>query len=129
MKRLTSRNEDCVLVNGHALGCATVGEIVQMADRLADYEDMDSKRLREQEGKMMADFLRFFDDIVKRYPMHLEITYSKVTDWGIRIYRKGCADGGSDVEIVDVQDCDMELCFATAQVQLKNWLCDTEGGY
>ena len=78
---------------------------------------------------MMADFLRFFDKIVKRYPMHLEITYSKVTDWGVRIYRKGCADGGSDVEIVDVQDCDVELCFATAQVQLKNWLCDTEGGY
>ena len=46
MERLTGRNEDCVLVNGHALGCATVGEIVQMADRLADYEDMDSKRIR-----------------------------------------------------------------------------------
>lgn len=39
MERLTSRNEDCVLVNGHALGCATVGEIVQMAERLAAYED------------------------------------------------------------------------------------------
>ena len=46
MERMTGRNEDCVLVNGHALGCATVGEIVQMADRLADYEDMDSKRIR-----------------------------------------------------------------------------------
>lgn len=39
MERLTSRNEDCVLVNGRALGCATVGEIVQMAERLAAYED------------------------------------------------------------------------------------------
>ena len=47
MERLTSRNEDCVLVNGHASGCATVGEIVQMAELLAAYEDMDSKRLRE----------------------------------------------------------------------------------
>ena len=46
MERMTSRDEDCVLVNGHALGCATVGEIVQMAERLAAYEDMDSKRLR-----------------------------------------------------------------------------------
>ena len=46
MERITSRNEDCVLVNGHALGCATVGEIVQMAECLADYEDMDSKRIR-----------------------------------------------------------------------------------
>lgn len=46
MERLTSWNEDCVLVNGRALGCATVGEIVQMAERLAAYEDMDSKRIR-----------------------------------------------------------------------------------
>ncbi len=46
MERLTSRNEDCVLVNGHALGCATVGEIVKMAERLAAYEDMDEIRIR-----------------------------------------------------------------------------------
>lgn len=39
MERMTSRNEDCVLVNGHALSCATAGEIVQMAERLAAYED------------------------------------------------------------------------------------------
>lgn len=43
---MTSRDEDCVLVNGHALGYATIGELVQMAERLAAYEDMDSKRLR-----------------------------------------------------------------------------------
>lgn len=46
MERMTSRDEDCVLVNGHALGYATSGELVQMAERLAAYEDMDSKRLR-----------------------------------------------------------------------------------
>ena len=46
MERLTSRNEDCVLVNGHGLWRTTPAEIVQMADRLADYEDMDSKRIR-----------------------------------------------------------------------------------
>ena len=39
MERLTSRNEDCVLVNGHALGYATKCEFVQMAERLAAYED------------------------------------------------------------------------------------------
>ena len=77
----------------------------------------------------MADFLRFFDDIVKRFPMHLEITYSKVTDWSIRIYRKGCADDGADDVIVKVQHCDMELCFAMAHVELKNWLLNTVGGY
>lgn len=45
MERMTSRDEDCVLVNGHALGYATIGELVQMAERLADYEDMDRKRI------------------------------------------------------------------------------------
>lgn len=35
MERMTSRDEDCVLVNGHALGYATIGELVQMAERLA----------------------------------------------------------------------------------------------
>ena len=39
MERMTSRNEDCVLANGHALSCATDGEIVQMAERLAADED------------------------------------------------------------------------------------------
>ena len=39
MERLTSRNEDCVQINGHALGYATIGELVQMAERLAAYED------------------------------------------------------------------------------------------
>ena len=46
MERMTSRDEDCVLVNGHGLYHLTMTEVVQMADRLADYEDMDSKRIR-----------------------------------------------------------------------------------
>lgn len=39
MERLTSRNEDCVSVNGHGLYHLTMTEVVQMADRLAAYED------------------------------------------------------------------------------------------
>ena len=46
MERMTSRNEDCVLVNGHGLYLLMPHELAQMADRLADYEDMDSKRIR-----------------------------------------------------------------------------------
>lgn len=46
MERLTSRNEDCVSVNGYGLYHLTMTEVVQMAERLAAYEDMDSKRLR-----------------------------------------------------------------------------------
>ena len=39
MERLTSRNEDCVSVNGYGLYHLTMTEVVQMADRLAAYED------------------------------------------------------------------------------------------
>lgn len=39
MERLTSWNEDCVRINGHSLHDATIREVVQMAERLAEYED------------------------------------------------------------------------------------------
>lgn len=64
MERLTSQNEDCVLVNGHALGCATVGEIVQMAERLADFEDMDSAgaRLEKAYCEYVGKEMEFWSD-------------------------------------------------------------------
>ena len=77
----------------------------------------------------MNDFIRFFDEQVRSYPMHLEIYYSKITDWSIRIYKKGCADDGGDLKILYVQDGDVDLAFAKAQVQLKEWLLENVGGY
>lgn len=84
----------------------------------------------------MSDFLRFFAEKVKVFSMHLEIYYSKPCDWCIDVYKKGCANDypGSvidedDVILVRVSDCDMELCFARAQVALKEWLLEHEGGY
>nr|DAG40586.1 MAG TPA: hypothetical protein [Caudoviricetes sp.]DAH42011.1 MAG TPA: hypothetical protein [Caudoviricetes sp.] len=35
----------------------------------------------------MDDFLRFFDKVRSRIPMHIEIGYSSVVDWMIVIYR------------------------------------------
>lgn len=84
----------------------------------------------------MSDFLKFFNDKVKDFPMHLEIGYNKTCDWGIYIYKKGCAKDypdsfnfEDDAVICQVQDSDMELAFAKAHVQLKQWLLDNEGGY
>ena len=75
------------------------------------------------------DFLLFFDEKRHSYPMYLEIYYSKTMDWCISIYKKGCGEKGEDLRILDVQHCDMQLCFAKAQVELKEWLLDNEGGY
>lgn len=76
----------------------------------------------------MDDFLRFFEDIRTRVPMHIEIGYSSVVDWMIVIY-EGRSYAESQKEIVNVQNCDMELCFAQAQVALKEWLMKEYGGY
>ena len=84
----------------------------------------------------MNEFLKFFDEKVHQFPMHLSIRYNKTCDWEIYVYKQGCATDypksekcGEDAVIVSVQDGDMELCFAKAQVQLKEWLCEFEGGY
>ena len=77
----------------------------------------------------MKEFIKFFDEKIQYYPMHLEIYYSKITDWSIRVYKKGCGENGNDLEILYVQNCDVELVFAKAQVELKEWLLDNEGGY
>ena len=77
----------------------------------------------------MNEFLRFFDERTNCCKMHLEISYCKIADWRIKVYRKGCADDGSDIVLCDVQDVDMELAFAKAQVEMKKWMMDNEGGY
>jgi len=84
----------------------------------------------------MDDFLRFFDKLVRRFPLHLEIYYNKTMDWCIYITKKGCAadfpkaeHDGDDAVIVIAQSCDMELCFATAHVKLKEWMLEFNGGY
>ena len=84
----------------------------------------------------MAEFLSFFDEKAHSFPMHLEIYYDKTCDWRIYIYKRGCADdypnserNGEDAVIAEVQDADLELCFAKAHVALKEWLSDNDGGY
>lgn len=77
----------------------------------------------------MNELLEFVAELVKWYPLHVNISYAKMTDWTISIYKRGCADDGSDIIICNVQNCDVELAFAKAHVLLKNWLLDTEGGY
>ena len=84
----------------------------------------------------MNEFLKFFDKKAETFPMHLQINYCKICDWKICVYKTGCKEDypnarhdGNDVIIVDVQDGDMELAFAKAQVQLKEWLSEFNGGY
>ena len=84
----------------------------------------------------MTEFLKFFDELVKSFPLHLDISYNQTCDWVIYIYKKGFAweypgsrRDGNDAVLVYAQNHDMELCFAMAQIQLKEWLSEHRGGY
>lgn len=77
----------------------------------------------------MVELFNFLAELVKNYPIHVELYYSKIMDWTIRIYKKGCADRGEYVEIVNEQDCDLSYLAAKAYVRLKDWLLENEGGY
>lgn len=84
----------------------------------------------------MQDFLLFIEEKLKMFPMHVDIYYSKICDWTIRITKKGCAEDypdsehdGNDAVICYVQHCDMQMCFAMAHVAVKEWLLEHEGGY
>lgn len=84
----------------------------------------------------MGEFLIWLDKKSETFPMHIEIGYNKTTDWGIYIYKSGCADDypeskrvGNDAIICDVQNCDVQLAFAQAQCQVKEWFSENMGGY
>ena len=74
-------------------------------------------------------FLEFFEKVQEYSPMHLEIYYSKIMDWCLKIYKKQCGENGSDLVIFDEQSCDIDLLFARAEVSLKEYLLEKEGGY
>lgn len=77
----------------------------------------------------MNEFLKFFDEQRKDYPMHLQITYSKICDWTINLFKRGAAPNGEDFIIFCEQHCDIEYLFAKAQVALKDHLSEYRGGY
>lgn len=76
----------------------------------------------------MNEFLQFFNEKRKAYPMHLVICYSSISDWCVHVY-KGASHLAEDEEIAYAHNCDIELCFAKAQVALKEWFLEHEGGY
>lgn len=75
------------------------------------------------------DFLQWFDEVVGSTPMHFELTYSKHTDWFIYIWRKGTGKDDANEEIFRCMDIDLSLLFAKAEIAVKEYLTDTNGGY
>ena len=68
-------------------------------------------------------------ELLKEEPAHFELYYSKTTDWVLRIWKRGCAEDGSDLQICHVVDCDLSYVLAKGEVVFKEWLMENNGGY
>jgi len=75
----------------------------------------------------MLEFIRFYDE-ANEGDWYLEIYHSSIMDWCIRIGYKTSHHRRGET-IVNIEDCDMDLAFAKAQVAFKEWLRENEGGY
>lgn len=80
MGRLTNWNGDCVQINGHGLHGVTRLELVQMAERLARYEDADSPMMRIRPGDTVWLSQLFYTRPKKPLPVTVD---------AIRIDREG----------------------------------------
>lgn len=76
----------------------------------------------------METFLRWFHEIRDTYGFCIEIYSSSIMDWCIKVGYKSTMPQHGTVVIL-IQDCDVDLAFAKAQVKLKDWLMENEGGY
>jgi hypothetical protein len=74
------------------------------------------------------DFLDWFHGIAYKYGLNIEIYYSSIVDWNIKIGYKSTSVHHGEI-ILDIQHCDVNYVFAKAQVLLKEWLMENKGGY
>ena len=76
----------------------------------------------------MNDFLEFFDSLKFEHGFNIEIYASSIVDWTIKVgFKSTHPQHGKTV--VYVENCDMKLAFAMAQVELKKYLLENNGGY
>ena len=77
----------------------------------------------------MNPFLELYERLYYMRGWNLEIYHSSIVEWNIRIgYKSACIKHGEYV--IQVEGAvDMDYAFAKAEVLLKDWLMENEGGY
>lgn len=77
---------------------------------------------------MMEVFLKFYNEINFKNGFALNIYHSSIVDWSITVGYKA-SHPKKDEAIIVIRESDMELAFAKAQVELKQWLLENKDGY
>lgn len=75
----------------------------------------------------MTGLLEVYDRHALRLGLKMEIYHSSIIDWHVTIEKRNSLT--ESYVIVDVQHCDYKYVLAKAEVQLKEWLTEHNGGY
>lgn len=67
--------------------------------------------------------------LVKQRKCHLELYYSHIMDFCMKLYLKGYNRDGSDLVVFDEQSNDLDYLISKCKVAYKDWLIKNEGGY
>lgn len=73
--------------------------------------------------------MKELERLLKQRRCHFELDYSSVCDFRIRLYLRGYNEDGSDLDIINEQDCDLDYLISKCKVLYKDWLLKNEGGY
>lgn len=76
----------------------------------------------------MEVFLKLFDSIAYENGFELNIHYSSISDWGIEVGFK-ITNARHGERVLSVQNSDIDMAFAEAQIELKKWMLENKGGY
>lgn len=68
-----------------------------------------------------------YDRHAAKLGLKLELYHSNIVDWRITIEKRKTLEDGE--VIIDVQHCDFEYVLAKAEVGLKDWLSEHNGGF
>ena len=78
-------------------------------------------------------FMKLFNELVDGFPMTLDIHYSKIMCWSVKIIKRGYADDypnegrlGNDAVIAYVNEPYIEAAFDRAYMQLLKWFMRNE---
>ncbi|OMF70493.1 hypothetical protein [Paenibacillus glucanolyticus] len=71
----------------------------------------------------MTELFELYDRHATRLGLKIEMYHSNIVDWRITI------ENPNGELIVNVQHCDYKYVLAKAEVGLKEWLSENNGGY
>jgi hypothetical protein len=76
----------------------------------------------------LNDLFEVYNRHAARLGLTMEIYHSSIVDWIIKIEQKETRFRKGSI-IVNIQHSDYQYALAKAQVELKEWLLENDGGY